>query len=230
MSQIIGIGGFSNCGKSSSLSTLNPEETFIISCTPKQLTIPGFRKKYKKFQVVDGKPTGNWYFSNDFTQVSKIVKAVDKVMPHIKNLVIDDANYLLTQELMQRATEKGFDKHTELAKHYYDFIIEAMTMRDDLTMIFISHIVNDGTDIEPKYKLFTTGKLLDRSVNVDGLFSYLLYAEKLIQSDGEIEYKFRTRTLGADTCRSTKGCFEDLYIDQDMQLVIDSINKFELGE
>lgn len=73
-------------------------------------------------------------------------------------------------------------------------------------------------------------KLLDRSVNIDGLFSYLLYAEKLIQSDGEIEYKFRTRTLGADTCRSTKGCFEDLYIDQDMQLVIDSINKFELGE
>lgn len=108
MSQIIGIGGFSNCGKSSSLATLNSEETFIISCTPKQLTIPGFRKKYKKLQITDGKATGNWYFSNDFNQVSKIVKIVDKTMPNIKTLVIDDANYLLTQELMTRAMEKGW--------------------------------------------------------------------------------------------------------------------------
>ena len=74
MSQIIGIGGFSNCGKSSSLATLDPETTFIISCTPKQLTIPGFRKKYKKLEIVDGKPVGNWFFSNDFNQVTKIVK------------------------------------------------------------------------------------------------------------------------------------------------------------
>ena len=230
MSQIIGIGGYSNCGKSSSLATLDPETTFIISCTPKQLTIPGFRRKYKKLEIVDGKPVGNWFFSNDFNQVTKIVKIVDKKMPHVKTLVIDDANYLLTQELMTRALEKGYDKHTELAKHYYDFIIEAMTMRDDLTMVFISHIVNDGTDIDPKYKLFTTGKLLDRSDNIDGLFNYLLYAEKIINSDDSIEYKFRTRTLGADTCRSTKGCFNDMYVDQDMQMIIDNINKFELGE
>ena len=110
MSQIIGIGGFSNSGKSSSLATLNPETTFIISCTPKQLTIPGFRRKYKKLEIVDGKPQGNWFFSNDFTQVSKVVKIVNKNMPHIKTLVIDDANYLLTQELMTRAMEKGYDK------------------------------------------------------------------------------------------------------------------------
>lgn len=116
MSQIIGIGGFSNVGKSSSLATLDPETTFIISCTPKQLTIPGFRRKYKKLEIVDGKPVGNWFFSNDFNQVTKIVKIVDKKMPHIKTLVIDDANYLLTQELMVRALEKGYDKHTELAK------------------------------------------------------------------------------------------------------------------
>lgn len=230
MSQIIGIGGFSNSGKSSSLATLDPSTTFIISCTPKQLTIPGFRRKYKKLNIADGKVTGNWFFSNEFAKVSTIVKIVDKKMPEIKTLVIDDANYLLTQELMTRALEKGYDKHTEIAKHYYEFIMEAMTLRDDLTMVFISHIVNDGTDLDPNFKLFTTGKLLDRSVNVDGLFNYLLYAEKIINSDDSIDYKFRTRTLGKDTCRSTKGCFPDLYIDQDMKMVIDTINKFELGE
>ena len=89
-------------------------------------------------------------------------------------------------------------------------------------------IVNDGSDLDPKYKLFTTGKLLDRSVNIDGMFNYLLYAEKLVDSiSGDVSYKFRTHSLGPDTCRSTAGCFEDLYIEPDMKLVIDTINAFE---
>ena len=49
MSNIIGLVGLSNSGKSTSLKYLNPEETFIISCTNKQLQIPGFRKNILKF-------------------------------------------------------------------------------------------------------------------------------------------------------------------------------------
>ena len=224
-------------GKSSSLATLVPEETFIISCTPKQLSIRGFRKYYKKLAKVktknkEGKEvisyTGNWYYSNDFSKVENIMKVVDTKMPNIKVLVIDDANYLLSQEVMARALEKGYDKHTELAMHYYTLLTDAMGLRDDLTVVFISHIVNDGSDLDPKYKLFTTGKLLDRSVNIDGMFNYLLYAEKLVDSvSGDVSYKFRTHSLGPDTCRSTAGCFEDLYIEPDMKLVIDTINAFE---
>ena len=224
-------------GKSSSLATLVPEETFIISCIPKQLSIRGFRKHYKKLAKVktknkEGKEvisyTGNWYYSNDFSKVENIMKVVDTKMPNIKVLVIDDANYLLSQEVMARALEKGYDKHTELAMHYYTLLTDAMGLRDDLTVVFISHIVNDGSDLDPKYKLFTTGKLLDRSVNIDGMFNYLLYAEKLVDSvSGDVSYKFRTHSLGPDTCRSTAGCFEDLYIEPDMKLVIDTINAFE---
>ena len=224
-------------GKSSSLASLNPNETFIISCTPKQLSIKGFRKNYKKLiqtkvKNKEGKEVvkleGNWFYSNDFTKVENIMKIVDTKMPNIKVLVIDDANYLLSQEVMARALEKGYDKHTELAMHYYTLLTDAMNLRDDLTVVFISHIVNDGSDLDPKYKLFTTGKLLDRSVNIDGMFNYLLYAEKIVDSiSGEVSYKFRTHSLGPDTCRSTAGCFEDLYIEPDMKLVIDTINNFE---
>lgn len=232
MSQIIGLGGFSGSGKSSSLATLDPKETFIISCTPKQLAIPGFRKNYKKLSKDKdtGEWVGNWYFSNKFDQITKILDIVNSKMPSIKVLVLDDSNYLLSEELMARALEKGYDKHTELAMHYYNLLLKAMTLRDDLTLVFISHIVNDGTDLDPKYKLFTTGKLLDRSVNIDGLFNYLLYAEKIIESDDSISYKFRTRTFGPDSCRSTRGCFEDLYIEPDMKMVIDTVHKFEYGE
>lgn len=73
--------------------------------------------------------------------------------------------------------------------------------------------------------------MLDKTVNLDGLFSYILYSERIIVDDGEtIEYKFRTKTNGNDTCRSVEGCFEDKYIEPNMKKVIDRINEFENGE
>jgi hypothetical protein len=69
---------------------------------------------------------------------------------------------------------------------------------------------------------------LDNSVNVDGLFNYIIYSEKIVDDD-TVNFKFRTKTLGPDTCRSTDGCFDELYIEPNMQLVIDTINKFENG-
>ncbi len=231
MSKIIGLGGFSGSGKSSSLAYLNPASTFIISCTPKQLNIPGSRKKYTKLVKNDkGEFVGNWYVSNEFNQVMNALKIVNLKLPHVTTLVIDDANYLLSAEVIKRGLEKGYDKHTEFAQHYYDLIETSMTLRDDLTVVFISHIVNDGSDIDPRYKLFTTGKLLDRTLNIDGLFSYLLYAEKLDgDSPDTMKYVFRTRSTGPDSCRSVKGCFKDLYIEPNMRKVIETIDDFELN-
>ena len=40
MSNVVALAGLSKSGKSTSLKYLNPEETFIISCTSKQLQIP----------------------------------------------------------------------------------------------------------------------------------------------------------------------------------------------
>jgi hypothetical protein len=45
--------------------------------------------------------------------------------------------------------------------------------------------------------------------------------------DGEVHYRFKTRTDGNDTCRSVAGCFDEKYIEPDMKLVIDTINAFE---
>ncbi len=226
MSNIIGLCGLSGSGKSSSLKYLDPKETFIISCTPKQLSIPGFRKNYKKLSKGDKGYTGNWFFSNKFENVSQILSLVNTKMTYIKTLVIDDANYLLTEAAMSRALERGYDKFTETAKKYYDLCMYAMTLRDDLNVVFISHIHNYGTDLEPNWKIWTTGKLLDNQVNVDGLFNYIIYSEKIVEDDN-VSFKFRTKTLGPDTCRSTEGCFKETYIEPNMQIVIDTINKFE---
>ena len=231
MSNIIALAGYSGSGKSSSLRYLDPSETFIISCTPKQLAIPGFRKNYKKASLTpDKKLVGNWYFSNKFDKVAAITKLVNK-REDIKVLVIDDVNYLLSEETFSKALEKGYEKFTVLAKNYYDFVQLTMNLRDDLCVVFISHLVNAGTDIEPEYRLFTSGKMLSNQVNIDGLFNYIIYAEKLESEDGEsVEFKFRTKPGLHDTCRSTEGCFETDYIEPNMKLVIDTITKFENGD
>lgn len=232
MSSIISLAGMSNCGKSTSLKYLDPSSTFIISCTNKQLQIPGFRKKYPKVQVNEGKLTGNWLVSSNYDQIEKIMKAISKTRSEVKVIVIDDANYLLSNETFENALIKGYEKFNVLAKNYYDLIQTCQNLREDLTVVFVSHIENIGTEIDPEYRLWTTGKMLTNQINLDGLFSYIIYAERYIdeKDNDEVKYRFKTRTDGNDTCRSVAGCFEDKYIEPNMKLVIDTINKFESGE
>ena len=231
MSNIICLAGLSNSGKSTSLKYLEPESTFIVSCTNKQLQIPGFRKKYKKVTTNEGKLVGNWYINNNYDNIKKMLNIVSKTRPEVKVIVLDDANYLLSNETFQNALIKGYEKFTILAKNYYDLIEYCMNLRDDLTVVFITHIENFGTDIDPEYRMWTTGKMLTNAINLDGLFSYIIYSERYVSdTDDEVKYRFKTRTDGNDTCRSVSGCFEDKYIEPDMKYVIDTINKFENGE
>lgn len=46
MANLIAIVGASGSGKSSSIRTLNPEETFIINVASKPLPFKGWRSKY----------------------------------------------------------------------------------------------------------------------------------------------------------------------------------------
>ena len=158
MSALIGLAGLSNSGKSTSLKYLDPKSTFIVSCTNKQLQIPGFRTKYKKVSVDNGKLVGNWLVTNDYTKIQQIMKIVSTNRSEIKVLVIDDANYLLSNATFKDALIKGYEKFVVQAKNYYDLIENSLNLRDDLTVVFISHIENCGTDIEPQYRLYTTGK------------------------------------------------------------------------
>lgn len=231
MANLIVLAGFSNSGKSTSLKYLDHSETFIVSCTNKQLQIPGFRKKYKKVAIKDKKLVGNWLVSNSYEKIHKILDIVNRTRPDIKTVVIDDINYCLSGEIMDNALVKGYEKFTMQAKNYYDLITSAGELRDDLTVVFISHIINDGTDIDPQYKMYSSGKMLDKTVNIDGLFSYIIYSERYIdEATGEVGYRFKTRTDGNDTCRSVAGCFSEKYIEPNMQTIIDTINKFEEGE
>lgn len=228
MSNCICLAGFSNSGKSTSLRTLDPKSTFIISCTNKQLQIPGFRKKYPKVAIKEKKLLGNWYIQNNYAKIENILHLISETRPEIKVVILDDLNYLLSNETFENASAKGYDKFVTMAKNYYDLLADCQLLRDDLTVVVISHIENFGTDLDPQYRMWTTGKMLVNQINLDGLFSYIIYSERFTDDiDGEVHYRFKTRTDGNDTCRSVAGCFSEKYIEPDMKLVIDTINAFE---
>lgn len=86
---------------------MNPSETFIISCTNKQLQIPGFRKKYTKAEIKDKKLIGNWYINNNYAQIEKVLDVISITRPDVKTIVIDDVNYLLSNETFANALTKG---------------------------------------------------------------------------------------------------------------------------
>lgn len=158
MAEMIAVVGESGSGKTTSIRNLNPEETFIISTTGKRPGIPGAKKKYPTFQVVEGKPIGNFYKASNVDNIGKMLKVINTKMTNIKTVIIDDYQYVMAFEAMDRATDKGFDKFTQMAQHAYQVIQDAMNLRDNLYVVVSTHSENTGDRINPYYKIKTLGK------------------------------------------------------------------------
>ena len=67
-------------------------------------------------------------------------------------------------------------------------------------------------------------------ITVEGLFTYVLFTSLLKDNDGNIQYKFMTQTDGTTTAKSPMGCFDSLYIDNDLQEIINKMDEYNEGE
>lgn len=115
MADLIGIAGHSGSGKTTSIKDLNPKETFIVSITGKPLPFPKFRVNYPLLKKEGDTYVGNFYKSKKVEDIIKIFKLVSAKMPHIKQIIVDDSNYLMSFEVMERAEEKGWDELLSLS-------------------------------------------------------------------------------------------------------------------
>lgn len=227
MSQEIMICGNSGSGKSSSLRNLNPEETFILNLGKKDLPFPGSRAKYK--QLSKDNPNGNLLNTNNFNDIANTIKYVAEKRPEIKHLIIDDFQFSLASHILNKINDKGYAKFETLAKGVWDVVELSKNQRDDLTVVFISHTdTNYNSDGVKETKAKTIGKMIDNVINLDAMFTIILYTE-VSKTENELQYKFRTKTNGTDTCKSPMGMFEDEYIDNDLELVFNIINNYYNG-
>lgn len=217
------------CGKTSSLRNLNPKETFIISTTSKPFPWRGWKKQYTKFNPKDN-PEGNWYQTSKSSQISSMIKYINLKMPHIKNVVVEDAQYTMAFEYMDRRTETGFQKFSDIGGDFTDLLRIADTMRDDTKLIFISHSENTGDAMNPHWTLKTVGKLVAEKVTPEGLFTYVFYAMVMPGDGDRMNYKFLTNADGERVAKTPMDMFQDLYIDNDLAEIIKVIDAYNEGE
>lgn len=215
MANMIMIIGESGTGKSTSIENLNEKETFIIQAVDKPLPFKEYKKKYPLRSKEN--PKGNRFISDKAEIIIKILSTLDKEK-EIKNIIIDDSQYVMANEFMRRAKEKGFDKFIEIGQNFYNLIDKANSMREDINVIFLQHI--EVTD-NGKEKAKTIGRLIDEKICLEGRFTIVLATE----IEDKVYY-FRTQNNGNDTCKSPKGMFNELRIPNDLNYVIQKSNEY----
>lgn len=224
MANLLAIVGNSGSGKSTSLRTLDPKETFIINVASKPLPFKGWRTNYTVWNKDN--QNGNFINTSDVEVIGKILVYINSKRPEIKNVIIEDAQYIMGFEAMDRAKEKSFDKFTDIAQKFYTILKTGVQMRDNLNVVALCHAENSGTADDPKWKIKTVGKMIDNVITVEGLFTYVLFTQVSRDSDNKVTYSFITHSDGSNTAKTPFGCFEEDLIPNDMQLVLNAIDEF----
>lgn len=216
--------GESGSGKSTSIETLNPKETFIINVKNKALPFKGWKNIYIPFSKEN--PNGNYIGTDDPKTMLAVMQHVSDKMPHIKQLIIEDFQYMAANEYMMRAKESGFAKFTDIGKNIYTLADAHNKLREDLTVIYLNH-PDETTDSmgDKKVRAKTAGKLIDNVVTLEGLFTLVLFT-KVKKGKDAMEYSFITQSDGVTTAKSPRGMFETLEIPNDLNYVITKINEY----
>lgn len=215
MSKVICIAGESGSGKTTSMRNLDPETTMYIDCDKKGLSWKGWRNQY------NGEKKN--YLKTDFPQVAlQALKKIDKEeqYKHIRVVVVDTINGLMIADEMRRCKEKGYDKWQDLAQSIYDLIDYALTMRDDVTIIFVAHTQTDHDDTGYMFtRIKTSGRKLDK-ITLESKFSTVLLSKCV---DGK--FLFETQA-NFSTAKTPMGAFEEKKIDNDIVQVMKALEEY----
>lgn len=219
-SKLVGIVGATGTGKSTSIKHLDPKETYIINTAKKELPFKGADKLYnaesKNYKEVD-----------EITEITRLLKTISEKAPHIKNIVIEDSNYMMSFRMADKATEVGYTKFTILAKDMVELFREARKLRDDLKVFYFTHpeTIEDGGEIIG-YRIKTSGKMLDNQINLEGLFTICLYTHVDENKDGTASYNFVTNRFKKYPAKSPDGMFSEIKIPNNLQVVVDTIDNY----
>lgn len=215
MSHVICIAGESGTGKTTSMRNLDPNTTLYIDCDKKGLSWKGWKQQFS------GEKRN--YLVTDFPQVA--LQALRKVneqdsMKHIRVVVVDTLNGLMVADEMRRTKEKGYDKWQDLAQSIYDLVDYSLTMRDNVTVVFVAHTQTDHDDNGYMFtRIKTSGRKLDK-ITLESKFSTVLLSKCI---DGR--YVFETQA-NFSTAKSPMGAFSEKEIDNDITAVIEALKEY----
>ena len=203
--------GRSGSGKTYSLKNFKPGEIGIISVEKGRLPFKSNMKpvrvpKYENSNEIKSMAQRN------AAKYSWIMMAIKKSKS--PSIAIDDSQYLMANELFDRAMEKGYDKFTAMASNFRNLIHFINDLEDDDKIVYFLHHSELDTDNREKCK--TIGKMLDEKLTVEGCFDIVIYCQ---------DHKFYTQSNGQSTAKSPEDMFE-LEIPNDLKFVDDTIREY----
>lgn len=208
------VEGRSGSGKTFALKNFKPDELGVISVEKGRLP---FRSELKVIRI----PKWSSGEQQNYGQVNAakyawIMNMIRKAT--VKSIAIDDSQYLLANELFDRAYEKGYDKYTQMAVNFRNLIHFINDLEDDDKIVYLLH--HSETDSDGREKCKTIGKMLDEKLTIEGCFDIVLYCQ---------DHKFFTQSNGISTAKSPEGMF-DLEIPNDLKAVDVAIrNYYNMG-
>jgi len=195
--------GKSGSGKSTSLRNFTKDEVAVINVLGKPLP---FKTDIKAPKIDD--------YKNILNQIAMTQKKV---------IVIDDANYLITNEFMKNSSIKGYDKYNEMANNFFELINGIKNIEGGKTVYLIMHEdADENGNIKPK----TIGKLLDEKVNIQGMFTICI---RSMYENGN--YIFKLKTNGQDCVKTPFGMFDIDSMENDLKAFNEVVKEYyELDE
>lgn len=201
--------GESGSGKSTSLRNLDPSKVLLIQAIHKPLP---FRSTEWKMLTKEH-PEGSIFVCDNAETICRAIAKTDREI-----IVIDDYQYIMANEFMRRAKEKGYDKFTEIGEKAWQVFNQAVALSPNKRVYILAHT---ETDTFGKTKIKTIGKMLDEKITLEGMVTICLRTRV---SDGQ--FQFSTQNNGEDTVKSPMGLFESQYIDNDLKAVDDAICEY----
>lgn len=160
----------------------------------------------------------NGWSTDDYQTVMKCL-----AQSKAKNIVLDDAGYLITNMFMNKHSSTGagngvFTLYNQIGDHFWNLIQYIVKLPEEKIVYVIMHEdTNDFGQIKPK----TIGKLLDEKVCIEGMFTIVL---RCIEESGK--HQFVTQSADGAVSKSPIGMFETLTIDNDLLLVEKAIREY----
>jgi len=229
-----GFGKTTSIGKVEGLGIegLDPEKTYIISCTSKPLSFPKSNSSYP-ITKYDGKPqsltTGRRVITNNPKEIHQVLLTL--VNSPIENIVWDDANYVMQDWYMDNALATGWDGPKKIG-FFMGQIFKAVEALDKAgkTIFVLAHGEEVKNDMDNRIymKMKTTGKMVDEYLTPEGKFDVVLIGiSKFDSSEKKVEKHYLTNeTEQYSSPKSPYGMFKNSHIPNDLGFVRRKVHEY----
>lgn len=221
--QLILCLGFPSTGKSAALRSLDPKSTYVINVLGKRLPYIESAKLEADHQG-DGRK-GNICTEKSYFKILSLLRSISTRRPEVSTVIIDDGTYIMSQEFVDTAKERGYEKFTNMASHLWAVLRAPVELRPDLKVIFSGHVEDDNG----MWIMQTVGKMTREKLRPEGLTDLILISGvERIGDEGDVRYFFYTQSNSIHMARSPMDMFP-YRIPNDMRLVCDRIDEYNQG-